>query len=69
MQTQLEIFETLSKERQLEEYEKALHAFDWWYAWSDDRRVFKAGEEQFKRLQQWQKLVDPDLTLWRKYAV
>lgn len=36
----------------LDEYERQLRAHDWWYAMSDDHRVFTKGDAEQKRLRQ-----------------
>lgn len=34
----------------IDEYKKALNSHDWFYSFSDDGRVFRAGEQESKRL-------------------
>jgi hypothetical protein len=50
------------------EYEMKLRQMDWWYQYSDDGRVWRQGNEDYKILEQLQKSVDPDRILWNKYC-
>jgi hypothetical protein len=52
----------------MDEYINALKKFDWYYLFSDDHRVYNAGEEASKELELMQKLHDPDFQIWNQHA-
>lgn len=52
----------------LEQYRAALAACDWYYAFSDDHRVWQRGEEQAAAISAAQKIHDLDFAIWNQYA-
>lgn len=51
----------------MDEYIKLLQCHDWYYVFSDDHRVWLAGEAQYKRIMELSKLYDPTLEIFRQY--
>jgi hypothetical protein len=49
-------------------YINDLKTHDWFYAYSDDQRVWRAGGEADKVLRAAQEKLDPDYQLWNKFA-
>ena len=51
----------------IEQFEKACQNFDWFYDFSDDHRVWKAGSQR-KEILRWAKTISPDhLRIFNKY--
>jgi hypothetical protein len=50
------------------EYVDTLCRHDWLYAFSDDYRVWSAGEKTWNKLRRMQPIVDPKFELWNKYC-
>lgn len=51
-----------------EQYVRALCTHDWFHAFSDDHRVWCAGEKSARMLQSMQQKLDPDHAIWNIYA-
>lgn len=51
----------------MEEYINLLKTHDWYYDFSDDHSVWKAGEAQYKRIMELSKLYDPTREILRQY--
>lgn len=49
-------------------YEADLQKADWFYAYSDDYRAYKAGADEANRLTKLQKRLDPSREIWDKYS-
>lgn len=60
--------ETLTPEEILENYKKALARHDWFYHYSDDHRVWKAGEQSWSNICHRQKVLDKDYLIWNQYC-
>lgn len=52
----------------IEKYVHQLECFDWWFNYSDDHKVWRAGEAAAQRLQGERKRLDPDFAIWNKHA-
>lgn len=52
----------------VDEYTDALKGHDWYFQYSDDHRVYEAGNAQFKKLREAQRALDPLGTLWNQQA-
>lgn len=48
----------------LDEYIQALKKHDWYFEWSDDHRMWQAGNAQLKALREAQRQLDPLGTVW-----
>lgn len=55
-------------ETELEKYIHALKYHDWFFEWSDDHRVWKAGMNSLDRLREQRKKLDPDWKIWNEHA-
>lgn len=51
----------------MDEYIKLLQSHDWFYNYSDDHRVWRAGEEQYKKIMALAKEHDPSFEIFRQY--
>lgn len=51
----------------MDEYINLLKIHDWYYVFSDDHRVWKAGEEQYKKIMALAKEHDPSFEIFRQY--
>ena len=49
-------------------YVKLLQGMDWYYEYSDDNRVWQKGQTQYQDLLKIAKKVDPDFSIWNRYA-
>lgn len=52
----------------LSDYEKLLAKHDWFYQYSDDSRVYRAGRTAFETLCRQQGILDLDASIWNKYC-
>jgi hypothetical protein len=50
------------------DYCAALHMHDWSFEYSDDHSVWQRGRMSLGALQEMQSKVDPDFTIWNKFA-
>ena len=50
------------------QYRQALAAHDWYFEYSDDHQVWKAGREQYRALTAAQRELDPDHAIWDALA-
>jgi hypothetical protein len=51
-----------------EKYVQLLKSHDWYYDYSDDHRVWRAGSAAYSQLRGMQKNLDPQGEIWNKYA-
>lgn len=51
----------------MDEYINLLKTHDWYYNYSDDHRVWRAGEEEYKKIMELSKLYDPTREIFRQY--
>ena len=51
----------------LSEYQARLIAHDWSYDYSDDNRVWKRGREEHQKLQEYAKLSEAHMDLYKVY--
>lgn len=54
--------------KNLFEYCQALQLHDWSFEYSDDHSVWQRGRASLGALQEMQPKVDPDFTVWNKFA-
>lgn len=52
----------------LDKYIAALKAHDWFYMYADDYRSFTRGKEQWMKLADMRRELDPDHTIFNQYA-
>ena len=48
----------------LENYIHLLKTHDWWYYMSDDYSMYQRGKASWERLNDMQKKLDPDCSIW-----
>lgn len=53
---------------QLTLYQQRLAAHDWSFEYSDDHSAWQRGRAKLQELQYLQPAVDPDFTIWNRYA-
>lgn len=51
-----------------DDYRKQLQFHDWFYDYSDDHRMWQRGSEQRRQIDQMQRNIDPDYSIWNSYA-
>lgn len=51
----------------LEEYEAALKAHDWNYAWADDGSIYARGQRERDLLMHARRQLDPHGEIWSRY--
>lgn len=63
-----EIEARLAKLPTMEEYIRALTLHDWFFYYSDDPSVYKAGQEQHDNILSMRRKIDPDGAVYKKYV-
>ncbi len=58
----------MNAETDLEKYIHHLKHHDWWFEWSDDHRVWRAGMDSLDRLRAERQKLDPDFKIWNQHA-
>lgn len=58
----------MNAETEMEKYIYQLKQHDWAFEWSDDHRVWRAGNESYKLIREWQKKLDPEFKVWNEHA-
>lgn len=52
----------------LDDYKKALANLDWFYQYSDDHGVWRAGQAAWNSVCHWQGVLDQDYSIWNQYC-
>jgi len=55
------------QELAIAEYRKLLAHHDWFYAFSDDDRVYRSGRDAQAKLRELHEKLDPDMIIWNEY--
>lgn len=58
----------MAKAYEIGEYRKKLKSHDWTFEYSEDQSVWRRGRQERDALQQLQKRLDPDCTIWNSIA-
>jgi len=56
------------QESLMRDYIRLLRSHDWTFEFSDDQQVWRRGSHERKELEFIQPQIDPDFTVWNKYA-
>ena len=67
MDNEIKVEELTVKETAQAHYKKLLSSHDKYYQYSDDGRVFRKGQAEYKVLQTMQQLIDVDKIVWNEY--
>jgi hypothetical protein len=53
---------------ELEKYINHLRYHDWWFEYTEDHRVWRAGQDSYATLLEERRRLDPDWTIWNQHA-